>query len=370
VEAAEYLGRLSTAGMAVGGIFMYVEGIKENITGSSPEGGPDREAWKIAGKQPYSIKLGDKWVSYQRMDPFATMLGIFVDIVHGFDRARLKERGIFGGEDDIEENASVFKKVVGVMAMSMANNLTKKSYVENLASFFDLLRRPTQTGPQSGGNILGGFVPNALNVSQNIYQEDPAILESRKLLDKFMQKLGPLRPDIGETLLTTGKPMPQRNFLGEIRRKQNLGGFKGLAPFFSSDVSIDSVDLELEALQQGRANMSPMFTVDGSRRLNLRDYIDASGNTAFDRMQELSSAGDTAIRGSKTLRQALRMLIESRGYQSLPDITDNNLGPDHPRNKAISGVIGSYRARAKRQIFKEFPELKADYVRMLQANPY
>ena len=366
VDAAEYLGRLSTAGMAVGGVFMFVEGIKDNITGSSPQGGPDREAWKIAGKQPYSIKIGDKWHSYQRMDPFATMLGIFVDIVHGFDRARLKERGIFGDEDDIEENASVIKKVVGVIATSMADNLTKKSYVENLSSFFDLLRRPTQAGPQLAGNIIGGFVPNALNVSQNVFEEEPAILESRKLLDKFMQKMGPLRPNVGETLLTTARPMPQRNFLGEVRRKQNLGGLKGLWPFFSSDVSFDSVDVELDALQQGRATMSPMLTA-GDEKVNLRDYFDGAGNTAFDRMQEMTASG---MGGGPSLRKALRMLIESRRYQSLPDITDNNLGPNHPRNRAITDVIDSFRSRAKREILKDFPELKADYVRMLQSNPY
>ena len=366
VDAAEYLGRLSTAGMAVGGILMFVEAIKDNITGSSPQGGPDREAWKIAGKQPYSIKIGDKWHSYQRMDPFATMLGIFVDIVHGFDRARLKERGIFGDEDDIEENASVIKKAVGVIATSMADNLTKKSYVENLSSFFDLLRRPTQAGPQLGGNIIGGFVPNALNVSQNVFEEEPAILESRKLLDKFMQKMGPLRPNVGETLLTTARPMPQRNFLGEVRRKQNLGGLKGLWPFFSSDVSFDSVDVELEALQQGRATMSPMLTA-GDEKVNLRDYFDGAGNTAFDRMQEMTASG---MGGGPSLRKALRMLIESGRYQSLPDITDNNLGPNHPRNRAITDVIDSFRSRAKREILKDFPELKADYIRMLQSNPY
>jgi len=366
VDAAEYLGRLSTAGMAVGGVFMFVEAIKDNITGSSPQGGPDREAWKIAGKQPYSIKIGDKWHSYQRMDPFATMLGIFVDIVHGFDRARLKERGIFGDEDDIEENASVIKKVVGVIATSMADNLTKKSYVENLSSFFDLLRRPTQAGPQLGGNIIGGFVPNALNVSQNVFEEEPAILESRKLLDKFMQKMGPLRPNVGETLLTTARPMPQRNFLGEVRRKQNLGGLKGLWPFFSSDVSFDSVDVELEALQQGRATMSPMLTA-GDEKINLRDYFDGAGNTAFDRMQEMTASG---MGGGPSLRKALRMLIESSSYQNLPDITDNNLGPNHPRNRAITDVIDSFRSRAKREILKDFPELKADYIRMLQSNPY
>ena len=160
--------------------------------------------------------------------------------------------------------------------------------------------------------------------------------------------------------------MPQRNFLGEVRRKQNLGGLKGLWPFFSSDVSFDSVDVELEALQQGRATMSPMLTA-GDEKINLRDYFDGAGNTAFDRMQEMTASG---MDGGPSLRKALRMLIESGWYQSLPDITDNNLGPNHPRNRAITDVIDSFRSRAKREILKDFPELKADYIRMLHSSAY
>ena len=112
--------------------------------------------------------------------------------------------------------------------------------------------------------------------------------------------------------------------------------------------------------------MSPMLTA-GDEKINLRDYFDGAGNTAFDRMQEMTASG---MGGGPSLRKALRMLIESRRYQSLPDITDNNLGPNHPRNKAITDVIDSFRSRAKREILKDFPELKADYIRMLQSNPY
>ena len=57
----------------------------------------------------------------------------------------------------------------------------------------------------------------------------------------------------------------------------------------------------------------------------------------------------------------MRFIIESDNYQRLMDVTDENQGPHHPRTKALSTLVNRYRASAKNQLFKEFPELKQDY---------
>jgi len=361
-QAAEYLGRLSFTGLAVSGIFMHVEAIKDKITGSAPKNPGDRAVWESTGRQPYSIQIGDKWVSYQRMDPFATMLGLFVDVMHGFEQARLQEEGILGGPEDVEANADVIKKVMGIVGLSLANNITKRSYVEGLGGLFDTLRKPNEAGPGLLGNIIGGFVPNALNVSQNMTEEEPEILEARKLLDKFMKKLPEgMRPERKDNMLVSSKLMPRRNYLGEEAKKHNLGGMAGLNPFFSRNISTDPVDIEMTSLMQGHSNMSPIISVEGSS-LNLREYRDLNGDTAFDRLQELSSKSPD---GSVTLRKALRLMIESSGYQSLPEVTDMNLGPENPRNKEIQKIIGKFRGNAKAQILREFPDLYRDYMRLL-----
>ena len=43
---------------------------------------PQQRALDIAtGWRPYSIKIGDKYISYQRLDPFSTVLGLAADTV-------------------------------------------------------------------------------------------------------------------------------------------------------------------------------------------------------------------------------------------------------------------------------------------------
>jgi len=367
-EAAEYTGRLAFSGLAVGSVFLLVEGIKDKITGAAPTSKTKRAAWEMDGKQPYSIKLdlggGERWYSYQRMDPFATILGIHADIVHGMIDSREDEGGAFGDEEEVEEKRPWVNRAVGVLAMSFANNVTNKSYVENLGSLLDLLRKPDQTGTQVAGQILAGFVPNGLNVSQNVFEEDPAILESRLLLDKLMKKIPEgMRPEVKEDKWYVSKKlMPRRNYLGEVKRKQHTGGLQSvLNPIFRHDVSDDIVDMEIASHGTGKGHMTPMLSV-GGEQLNMHEYRNESGQTAYDRVQELSS--QVEIRGMK-LRQAMRFIIESDNYQGLMDVTEENSGPGHPRTKALSTLVNRYRASAKRQLFKEFPELKEDYRALL-----
>ena len=357
MEAADYTGRLATGGMLAVGALYLLENIKDSMTGAAPSDKAKASAWKATGKQPYSIKLGDKWYSYQRLDPFATMLGLWADIIHGFDEARQGERGSLGTEEEIEENRTTFNKVFGVTALAFTNNITNKSYIENLHGLFELLKKPHQEGEKLLGNVLAGFVPNALNASQNVFTggQDPAILEARTIMDKLMKKLP-------EGMRKGPKLMPRRNFLGEVQRKQNVGGLvKGLNPIFSSDVSTDIVDMEIEGHGVGKGHASPILTV-GGERLNLRDYRNDEDQTAYDRYQELT--GKVSIRGM-TLRQALKKVIESEEYQAYPEVTTMTSGKDHPRTKIISTLINRYRALAKNEMFKEFTDVRSDYLQLL-----
>ena len=281
MEAADYTGRLAFSGLAVSSVFLLVEGIKDNITGAAPESKTKRAAWEMDGKQPYSMKLdlggGEKWYSYLRVDPFATVLGIHADIVHGMIDSREDEGGALGTEEEIEENRPVINRLVGVLAMSFANNVSNKSYVENLGSLLDLLLNPDQTGTQVAGGILAGFVPNGLNVSQNVFEEDPPILEARMILDKLMKKIPEgMRPDREDTWYISKKLMPRRNYLGEVQRKQPTGGLQAvLNPIFRHDVSDDIVDMEISNHGTGKGTMTPMLSV-GGEKINMHDYRNES----------------------------------------------------------------------------------------------
>lgn len=56
------------------------------ITGGGPADENATRLMRADGWQPYSVKIGDTWVSYQRLDPYATILGIASDLATKRDK--------------------------------------------------------------------------------------------------------------------------------------------------------------------------------------------------------------------------------------------------------------------------------------------
>ena len=73
VRRAEALGRQSMGAVVMASMFFaFGEG---KITGAGPTDPKARRFLRNAGWQPYSIKLGDKYYSYNRLDPNFIMVG-------------------------------------------------------------------------------------------------------------------------------------------------------------------------------------------------------------------------------------------------------------------------------------------------------
>ena len=363
-EAAEYIGRITTSTMLMGTVYYNMDKRREDITGKAPKAEAERAAWLADGKQEYSFRWNDKWVSYQKLDPFATIIGIYADLIHYGEAAVDNDEGIFTDESEQVLGMGVLQKVLSVIGLSFSNNITNKSYVQGISDFIDLIREPTE-GVQLPRNVIGGFVPNYLNWSQNLTTDEPEILEARKLMDGFLKRLPEfMRPELPETILSSATLMPRRNFLGEKRTKQNKGPIGGWFPGIMgmdarSDVSNDIVDLEFGSL--GTAFKTKPSTWSGD--LKTKNYRNHNGGqTAYDRHQELMS--ETKING-RTLRQALRFIIGTDDYQSLMPATDEAIGEPHPRTKALSKIVQFYSQSAKNKVMQEYPELRADYYNLM-----
>ena len=94
------------------------------ITGAGPATGPERDAWERNHK-PRSIKIGDTWVSYERMEPFSSVIQAAADITYGI------KRGL------IDENKAQF--LASYMTYAFAQNFTDKSVFSGLDPLSKLL---------------------------------------------------------------------------------------------------------------------------------------------------------------------------------------------------------------------------------------
>jgi hypothetical protein len=329
--AAAY-GRMSAGvGFTAVGLTMAQQG---TITGRGPSDDDQRKALESSGWQPYSVKVGDRYISYARVEPFATVIGIWADVNDYFKRA------------DPDQDATL----VYALGTALANNITNKTYLTGISHFIDAVRYPDRRFERWVQRYAASAVPNVLG--QAVGAVDPSMREVRSILDAVMSKI----PGLSATL-----PV-QRNMLGEPSRRitsygDELGSWVNWwSPLAYSDVKDDVVAKELASLGHG---WTPPKTTQGG--LELIDFKNSKGQDAYDRWAELQ--GSTKI-GGRNLRQALRALVESQRYQAMSPV--NTPERDTPRIAEVQKVLGRYRRVAFRQMKQEYPELVAAEKRLTQ----
>jgi hypothetical protein len=323
---AQTTGRMATAAAVVGTAAWYAMSNKEFITGGGPRSQEEKDALKLTGWQPYSFKVGDKYLSYQRLDPMATVIGLFADIVEA--------------EEYYDLDDTQMGNMFSAIALSFTNNITNKSYVKGLDSMLKMLRDPATNSKALAGNIAGGFVPTLFSQGQN-YSDERVLRETRTIFD-YMTKKSPM----------SGSLPAKRNFLGEAVKYENLPMGAGiLNPIYFSTESDDMVDQELGSLGHG-------FNKQNSKiggAIQTKDIYNEDGRQAYDVW--LEKTGTTTIRG-KTLRQTLGKLINSKQYQRLTAHSDTDIGEKSPRIREVNNWLRAFRSKARKEMLGEFPDLQ------------
>lgn len=329
---AEFKGQLATVAASTTAFMMYMQSNAEIITGRGPDDKARNEIWQQSGKRPYSIKVGNTWVSYQKLDPIATVMGLIADLVHADDY------------NDFDEGE--VQEFLATVSLAFINNVTNKSYVKGLDTLVQAFRDPVANVGKIGQNVAGGFVPTLLSQSMNVGDER-ILREARSMLDAMLKK----------TPIAEGTLPAKRNFLGEAVTLENkVGGFGILNPFYMSTESKDIVDQEISRLEHGFNRVTPKL----HGAIDLRE-VEEGGRQAYDRLLEIQS--EAKINGL-TQRQALRKLMNSKYYKNLPEESDSDIGMKSPRVNAINKILKRYRKFSRNQLLKEFPELNAQYEQM------
>jgi hypothetical protein len=331
MEANELRGRIATAVMFTSGVSYYLMNNEGAITGGGPQNVDEKATLIATGWQPYSLKIGDKYVSYQRLDPIATPLGILADLGE-YSRLNPKEK-----EDD--DMAAVFS----ACAMTLTYNLTDKSYLRGLNNLMKAVQDPATYLPKLVRDIGAGFVPNAVNQMQNT-EHEIILRDARSFADATLKRI----PGASDVV------PPRRTILGDTIFRENPAGLLGpVNPFNISTAKNDPVAQEMSTLN-GHFGM-PSSKLHGLNDLDMREFKNAEGQQAYDRWMELS--GTIKING-KTLKQALAVAVKSKEYQALPKKFEGQaVELKSPRIDIINRIIRGYRNQAQIKVLGEYPEL-------------
>nr|DAQ24496.1 MAG TPA: hypothetical protein [Caudoviricetes sp.] len=327
----EALGRA-----AVGTMFMVYayqlcdEGI---ITGALSEDKSKREAQTRAGIRPYSIKIGDTYIPYDRLDPLGTLLGIVADTTT-----------IIKNATDAESTGAEVEGVPEAVLGAFFRTMTNKSFLSSMTDFFkvfDSQRDPGSQLMQFSWNTGKAFMPGSGLFRASANAVTGLRGESYERPDTVASYLGDIDMfRLANSLAVRAKNIPLRYdwFTGDTY------GFRG---YFYTESNKDWVIREMEKIG---------YSTYGAPERSLAKGVRLSSEQ-YSRLCQLH--GTLKLNG-KTLKEAVQDLMESPQYDIEGETyTYTPEGESKSRRGTlVNRIISRYRDAAKKKLMEEYPELK------------
>jgi hypothetical protein len=298
------------------GAMLYSEGL---ITGSGL-GDPNKSAQDTAGRQASSIKIGDKWYSYNRVDPVGYFLTILTDGMELMNNPDVSE----------EDKASIGLTSVAVLG----NFLTSKTYLRNIGDLVKLLNSTKDSSSNSAkrnldrylGNMASGFVPFGSlqkGISKNVV--DPHIKDSVAFMDYVKSRV------IGGTLGQENRV----DIFGEDKEYEGAGIANIANPIYVKTEKEDKTSQEILRLD---IDLSPYDRQLGNVKLTSKEYHDLSANIK-----------DFKLNGN-TWKQALEQLVESPRYEQM---SEEQGVYDGSKEKAVRSMYNYYKNASKNDYLRK-----------------
>lgn len=242
---------------------------------------PRKRATDLAkGWQPYSIKWGDKYYSYQRLAPVGQLIGLYADMQQVWEHSSEEERD----------------KLPKMAAVAMANAVTNQTFLAGFAQIVNAISQPDTNMPKFLRNLAASMTVPGI-VSQANQMSDPWQREVNSIMDAIKARV----PGLSEQL------PPKRDWAGqEIPSRERPFG---LVPMTVTTESRDKVMLEASRLNLGfsKAPDSIQLPAKGDKKLGRIDL------TPEQKDHFAKTAGEMAHR-------MLEPIVTSPGWDTMPDM--------------------------------------------------
>ncbi len=209
--------------------------IDDSITGAGPSNPDARQLLELSGWQPYSVRLGNKYHSYARMEPLAFVIGATADATEILSY-------IESDADGLDDERAKVNDAVSAIIIGVANNTMSKTYVKGIADFTEMMSDPERYFQSWSKTMTSSLVPFAAFRSQLGAIDDPYLREAWTILDNIKVKSG--IPGYSQ------EAPPRRDFFGE-KRKRFSGSLLGpMSPIPDREEIADPIVDELITLME------------------------------------------------------------------------------------------------------------------------
>jgi hypothetical protein len=142
LDGAQKLLSQSMVGTIGTALLLAVMG--EDVQGGGPLDAREEEVKKLTGWRPYSIKAGDTYVTYNRLEPLSSLVGIATDLRDAAARGDMTKAD----------------KIAQVLFSTVAENLTNKTFLSGLEGLFTAWSDPKRYGGRLTKQLEASLVPN------------------------------------------------------------------------------------------------------------------------------------------------------------------------------------------------------------------
>lgn len=299
---------LAVARMTLGTGFgmMVAEWAKQGIiTGSGPLDENASRVMRSDGWQPYSIRIGDKYYSYQRLDPIASTLGVAAD---------LALRSEYMTDKQTDEAAML-------VTASILKNLGDKTWLSGVSDVVKAVDDPERYSEALVKRLAGSIAVPAF-VAQAARTIDPVARRTEGSLDAIKARIPGLSDDL----------YPQRDVWGQEIRNEG-----GVGPDF----------------------MSPIWTKTAHNDPLATEMLNAGASIGQIPRKDMSAADYDA------LTQLAGTMLETQLRQLIASPVWAHMSPDD-RAAEVDRIKGEVRRKAKETLFgdlkaKQAPSIPPGY---------
>lgn len=275
----------------------YEAALDGRITGGGPADDNAKRLMLANGWQPYSIRVGDRYYSYRRLDPLATTIGTVADMVDLGSHMTEKQRERSGT----------------LITAAILNNLASKTWLTGISGAAEALADPERNWDSFIAQTAAGIATPAI-MAQITRTSDPILREARTPLDRIRSRI----PGVSDTLF------PRRDVLGRPIMSEGGVGPDMVSPIWTGTARNDPT---LNALLAADATISPpqRSYKEGGKRL---EWTPAE----YDRLQEATG---------RLAQPRLAALVQAAQWARTPQ---------DDQQKAVAKVMEQVRAEAKAQV--------------------
>ena len=192
---AKDLGNLTLGTIGAG--WVGLQFAKGNVTGRVSSNPAEKDAFYRQGKKPNAIKIGEKWIPLDRLEPLGTSFATMVNLIQDYKNS---------GEETPPE------KILDAIG-KLGSNLINKTYLSGFTNLINVLSNPEMYGAKYLQRFVSGYEPQLLKFFADL--KDPYYREANTVLEQLKAKT----PFASETL------PPKLNALGEPVKRDlfNIG---------------------------------------------------------------------------------------------------------------------------------------------------